>query len=233
MNLECIGICNEIMGKLLMRPISKIFWDVDSSSIHQAHSLSFSIISEKLRCGLYKSFDQWKDDVKTLLSYYQSKSESKTLRHWAILQLLKDFNKYIKKYTLTFEKPSIAKLSKMLARVESYIDNCYYFKLSNEGYEGKPSAMILQKNYQSIEDLYYTMEIINSPTIILRLVSYAYELQPELIDVNDESLSIKFYLMKPETFNLFVTYLKQLLNECASGKMQPYVHSFNDALNKD
>ncbi|KAH0791884.1 hypothetical protein GPJ56_004241 [Histomonas meleagridis] len=157
-----------------------------------------------------------------LLSSSVSKKSGHPLRVVAARQLMDELNQLLWELSPLL-CPTIIKFELLEYNLNQYISkNIPSFQIQNDNTDRSPVAYALNKVPKIDEEIANYMKLITSPSLILRALSFLSSLQPEVIEINDDSLSIVFSLMSSETIEKFGEFLHKLATDAASGKFDPY-----------
>ena len=229
MNQNQVCVCDLILQKIISRPIAKMFWDINEVTVSLNEPLSLSIIEEKLHRGLYTSATHWVSDMRELFSSGFSKKTEHTLRMAAARQLMEELNKLLWELS-PMQCSTVIKFELIENQLNQFIsNNLPSFRIQGETSDREPCAFPLKRKPKGNEEIAEYMKLITSPSLILRALSFLSFIQPEVVQINEESLCIVFSLMYPETSEKFGEYLHKLTTESASGKFDPY---FQDVQSK-
>ena len=231
MNKTQIEACLRIFAKLKSRPISKLFLGTPEFPCEapMEHPATFRSIETKLQRDLYSNIQQFKIEVQQTLSSFMKQSEKDPLRAAAAEQLLNEFQDEYDKFELD-ALPVSLRLNLLSCEFEDYLFKNKNMSVREQEEENKnPGAKLFETDAESISIKQLTREIkfLHSPDLLLRVASYIFKQQPEVIQMEGE-LVVNFEMMNEETLKGTKVLVRSILRDVALGKIDPYKNSLEN-----
>lgn len=232
MNEYLLKSCIDVTNILTRRPIIKFFWsNCDDANLASLPPYSFETICKKLEKNLYPSYDDWISDVHKLFDFHITNNRNQVYQ-FSAKQLKYEFDELTSKFASNISV-RLDKLKKIYSDL-SELAETYESEFNNIIEDIHPAAEIFKVSAESIEDpikiIKRNISLFKSPELVLRITAILYKLQPETIVVNGEQIRIEFALMNPDTISKLLHYTLILLEEIASGRLNPYHYSDNSKL---
>ena len=239
MNEQQLISCKKILESVLRRPVSRLFWDASgeltNKNIEQPISLSY--INDRLGKGLYPSTSAFVKDMRMVFLNGDSYDNRNSIRPAAISLLMEDFEKALAIYSPSSSSALNTKLKITLNDIQEITDSAK----SSENIEKNSTILEDQKpgcnfiaNSSEIppekitcEDLKNEVNLLKTSKLLLKVIQFIYNLQPEAIALSS-GVSILFSLLKPENIQKIHIFVIGLLHDSATGKIDGLEPSFLD-----
>ena len=230
-------VCHQIIQELLKWPIAQMFYHYNDTLITdnqvKSHSqssnpqpLSFEIIINNLKRGVYSSPASVILHLRSLFTYAIYFSGPGSIRTAAARQLSMEFENI-----LTYLSPSLSIQTLELQKIEYDLYQFLKYNPINIPKKENPHEMPASEFFKTDfsndtpEQISKNIQIIQSPNIILRILSFIYVLQPEIISFGDDDISIKFGLMSTATLEALRDFIPKVALEAANGTIDPFFRS--------
>lgn len=226
MDVEQARACDMIFRKLMQRPISKMFWSVDSdvylTKEHQP--ITFEIIQKRFQNGQYKDSFQWEKDIRLLLSNNILFGGRFPLRVAAARQLTKDFESLLQEVSPSMS-PGTIKLQFIEKELDDFFENYLSEIPSPEPVNLPPANHVICNALLDEPNPQLTINLIkhlNSPAMLLRIAAFVYKIKPEALIMENE-LIILFSIFTEEEIIRLQHFLNRILIEASCSKINPFL----------
>jgi hypothetical protein len=217
-------LCQKVLEELARRPIAKMFWTPGSPAIMGARlaPLSFSFVAERLHRGLYRFAEEWIADMRTLFT--NSMKQTKTaVRAAAAYQLSVEFEHLLLNHNPAFAN-CVVKLELEELNLADFIEKNKVFRPKIMLANRDPGAEIFHENDVPITREKIAEEVgqLFSSDLLLRVVAFIGEIQPEVLFLNDDDVRVLFALLTDENVKKVHHFVMDLLNLAVRGEIEPF-----------
>ena len=232
MNVQQAISCHRIFEAVTRRPVARLFWDVTAevSDDSLTKPLTLSYIKDKLDRALYPTPAAFINDMRQVFINGDTYDKEDSIRPHAVAQLILDFENAVKKYAPTsrslpiklqitiadfqeilkknFLSPKELKLSFHTSIKNSKQPACRYFEAFNK-----------EPNKVTREDLGYEFGLLKSPILLVKVLTYMHNLQPETIHFGN-GISILTSIISDENLIKIHDFIYKTLNEAALAEIE-------------
>lgn len=226
MNREQTELCREILESILRRPISRMFWELDcpQAMANVKVPITLHLISDRLSRGLYGTPDEFVSDMRVLFSK-SMKAAKNSVRSVAASQLLLQFEQLMADLSpslspcTTKEQLGTVKLTKIVKSLAPWLTSAA--SVSN----GEPAAEIVKNPHTevSVSEIATDIRSLFSPALLLRVLAFVYQMQPEAVSIDEEEMSIEFTLLSDENLGKLRVFVNELVAKAAKGEINPFM----------
>ena len=219
------SICWKIIKQLKEIPVWRIFSDDHLNEIPKSISkpITFELIESRLQHHLYKSSDAWVAEMRRFFMNEIENSTQNKLRKSAATLLSQRFEEIMQTIAPGLS-PHILSVQVKEQELQELLDQMASEIPLSQPKIGQPNATIfnnLNDNEEvTPERIIYKTQLLKFPELVLKVIAYVYKLQPECIAYG-QTLAINFSLFKEENLQLINKYINKLLQDAASGKINP------------
>ena len=219
------AICRQIMNELKKIPVWKLFSD---SHVHQipksiAKPITFEIIESRLDHHVYPSSDSWVAEMRRLFMHEMENSSQNVLRKSAALVLSQRFEELMQTIAPGIA-PHILTVQSVEQDLRTILDQIVSENPQTIQKSHKPQAEFFknlsEENEITPELIIHKVQLMKFPDLILRVFAFVHKLQPECISYG-QTLAVNFALFSQENLIKLNNYINKLMNEAASGKINP------------
>lgn len=225
MNDDQREICCLIMQKITRRPVHRMFLDVSPSCIKNK-PLSLTIISDRLQSNKYPNADEWIYDMRQLFAS-EIHNPTNSLRAAAAKLLMEDFDQAMMTLSPTLS-PHLLRFQITEGHLITFINSFHPAIDRKTQKHQNPTAEILNEaipdNYTA-QNLYSDIQILlNSPSLRLRVIAFIHHIRPSAV-VFGQRLTLMLSLLDPEELLKAGKYVRQIMHDAATGKLDVFNHT--------
>ena len=238
MNKEEYEACGIILQKILSRPESEMFKDSsdDTLNINIKRPITLYYFIQRYNEKKFSTTHQFISTLKDFFFNITTADGVSPIRKVMAADLLNEIDKAVK-----INAPT---LPSTIIPIHSAIFNFYQNNIppkrpiigetqnNNQTFNKQPGSMLFSSTIDpsNIRLLIRDIKLLNMPSLTLRLAAYVTRLQPDAV-ILSESFSLNIALLSPENKINVRQYVTKLLNDAASGKINPFERPFGQKLN--
>jgi hypothetical protein len=209
------------MSVLEHRPIAHMFWKKVPISI--AKPLTLSFIETRLREGLYQSADAWASDVRSMFMSVLQATPEGSLTNCSARQLMTDFERELTHLSPSLS-PHILPLQLAEDTLQHFLRDSLPPFIPHQPLDSEPAAELFNASDQEFttEQVIERIRFLSSSSLILRVIAFLYQRQPEALQIGTE-LVIMFALLSKETLRGLSRFVSSLLREAAAGRVPSFI----------
>lgn len=224
------NICNQILGRLLNKPISKLFWNNQEDVVNQhiSHPLGLEYISSRLSKDKYAQISDFIYDLYTCLHNGEIGSPKDSIRYSSSQELLSELDGVLLELQ-PLSNPSIVPLHILIDNFES--KNVYpNLEINSREVQEPQSTLFKQETSEVVDEEFHSnlirdIRFLTSEYLTSKLIVLITKLQPESV-LFEDNISINLSLLTDENLLIIRKYVSELLYQAASGKIDPFTRPF-------